>query len=557
MTRKTGLIFFFIMLLTSTTTFSQNNTFPLDKITKGMKGHGVTVFSGTNVEIFDVEVLGILKNTLPKMDAILVRLGGKKIERYNIIAGMSGSPVYFDGKLAGAIAFGFEFSKEPIAAVTPIKYMDKELSQRVLQERATPKPISYNGNMLQPQLSPLFFNGVGRQALSSLAKPLQTMGFLPLAAGGSKGKIKNAKLIPGSSFGVQLIRGDLEALAIGTVTQVEKNRVLALGHPFLNGGKSEFPMTSAYVNAIVPMYTTSIKLASSIADIGTIVQDRSTGIIGMLGKKTKMIPVDISIKTPFQKQKRKFKFEVIKHKFISPGLIGMGMSAIFNTYENYAGDNTIYVDLKFKIAEHKKTIKVSDAFFNVGSSFHQFVLLKFNQIVLNPFKEVTLEKLTADFKIVHKRNTAFIRKMWVDKDRIKWGDEFNLYLLFSTYDEKQETKKIKIILPKNIDYKEFYIEVVGGEQAPTLTGRIRSFDELVYNLENHYDPTDIVVRIKFPNKGIVVKDKILTNIPSSTLSFLYSKQDEDIVPYFSEERKVIKGKYIVSGKKNMKVKIEK
>jgi hypothetical protein len=316
--------------------------FPLEDIRPGMKGTAKTVFSGTQPEDFGVEILGVLPGFPgPRQSSIIARLSGANAERTGVFGGMSGSPVFIDGKLVGAIAFSFPFSKEPIAGITPIKQMidlfnkgsenqnDKPKEPRAVsfsQLAATdwkpnlPKPavssvslfapVAANspllpllGQQMTPIATPLVFSGISQEALAMFSPQLIASGLLPVSGAGGTAPITplaayNDKTFPyGSSISVQLVRGDYSLAAAGTVTMRDGDRIYAFGHPFLSLGSSDMPMSECSVVTVIPNVNNSFKLAVPGQMVGSISQDRASGIFGLLGQSPKMIPVKINLHT--------------------------------------------------------------------------------------------------------------------------------------------------------------------------------------------------------------------------------------------------------------------
>ena len=231
-----------------------------EQLSPGMKGYGLSVFKGTKPERFEVEIIGVLRNALPKQDMILIRMGGADLEKHKVIAGMSGSPVYIDGKLIGALAYGWTFENDPLAGVTPIHNMMAELKLPIVGPSTINAPVSLrrtssmpapfalpNAAFAQtpddfssphPLLTPLSLGGFSSRVLERFASKFTGFGMMPIAAGGGGARAlprRSGDMEPGGAIGVQLIRGDMNATAIGTATYIEKNRILAFGHPFFQG----------------------------------------------------------------------------------------------------------------------------------------------------------------------------------------------------------------------------------------------------------------------------------------------------------------------------------
>src|SRR5260370_4810634 len=333
-------------------------TIPVSQIQAGMRGVAYTVFQGTTPEPMDVEVLGVLKNANgPKGDVILVRLGGTKAEYTGVVAGMSGSPVYLDGKLAGALAFRIgEFSKEPIAGVTPIADMLEisELDRSPAEETSAIKP-SVNSvagktagpgesfplpgsaqdsagkdfaNYLKPIETPLVFNGFSEQAIHLFSGQFASAGIVPVMGAGSVSNDKQPQpLEPGSAISAILVRGDMDIEATCTVTYVDPQRLLACGHRLLQFGSVDLPMNKAEVLATLPSPLNAFKIVNTTEPVGTFVQDRHTGIMAVFDPQPQMIPVTLSIHSG--SGVKQFHYEVLNNPKLTPVAL---MVTLFNAF---------------------------------------------------------------------------------------------------------------------------------------------------------------------------------------------------------------------------------
>ncbi|MFZ0296168.1 MAG: SpoIVB peptidase S55 domain-containing protein, partial [Candidatus Sulfotelmatobacter sp.] len=309
---------FFSLIATAQKSDSEQppQTIPVSQIHAGMRGVAYTVFEGVKPEAMEVEVLGVLHNVNgPKGDVILVRLHGQKVEYTGVVAGMSGSPVYLDGKLAGALAFRIgEFSKEPIAGVTPIADMLEinALDRSPAEETAAVKPsidvvagktgapggfsaLPGSGqdsattgfaNYLKPIETPLVFNGFSEQAIKLFAGQLGSAGIVPVMGAGSVSNDKQPEpVVPGSAISAILVRGDMDIEATCTVTYVDPHQLLACGHPLLQFGSVDLPMNKAEVLATLPSPLNAFKIVNTTEPVGAFVQDRHTGIMGVFDRQ--------------------------------------------------------------------------------------------------------------------------------------------------------------------------------------------------------------------------------------------------------------------------------
>src|SRR5262245_24480033 len=312
---------------------AQNRMFPVEELRPGMTAVGRTVFEGDRLDEFKVHILGVLRNVIgPKRDLILARLEGGPLANAGVIAGMSGSPVYIDGRLVGAVSYSLgEFSKEPIAGITPIAEMiadatlatpRRQLPRVEVAGTLTPesfqaslrqafsltRPFAQSpgdvqvlgdvsaglGTLLRPIATPLTLGGFDPSIVAPVTSIFHEQGFVPMLAGGAQSpasaRAAAPRLRPGDPIGVALMSGDLEIGATGTVTDIDNDLIRAFGHPFYGLGPTQFPLTRAYVHAVLPSLPASQKIASTGDVIGVISQDRATTIAGTLGKGPTMIP---------------------------------------------------------------------------------------------------------------------------------------------------------------------------------------------------------------------------------------------------------------------------
>src|SRR3954468_9892973 len=354
----------------------------ISEVKAGMKGTARTVFHGNTPEEFGVEILGVLPAAIgPQQDLIIGRLlSGGPAERTAVFAGMSGSPVYIDGRLVGAISYSFPFSKEAICGITPIEQMisifEKNQPPRAIAteprslsfaelasavwspEKLTPastlssirdsKLASMTGGSLQPIATPLAFSGISQNVLDQFAPELMSAGLLPVASAGGAAKISPMKkvepdtLMGGASVSMELARGDYSIAAAGTVTYRDGNKIYAFGHPFLSLGTSDLPMSESHVVTVVPNLNNSFKLAVADALVGSMTQNRSTGVFGELSRAPKMIPVKLNLETS-RGQRKTLSFEIVQDDFLTPLLLNISIYNSLLANERGLGDSTIEV----------------------------------------------------------------------------------------------------------------------------------------------------------------------------------------------------------------------
>ncbi len=361
--------------------FTGQDFFPIQDVRAGLRGIGKTVFQGDRVDDFQVEILGVLQNFGPGQPIIIARLSGGPLAETGILQGMSGSPVYIDGKLLGAVALGFPFSKEPIAGIQPIQSMIDNATFGVGSGTATAgtqsKPIflpantraflsdfNYLPQLLSPatpRLDPAFgevseittpmaLNGFTPGAFTHLDAPLGHLGLTakegvitstqssqagPVISGGARQKLK-----PGSMISVGLITGDLNMTADGTVTYIDGNRVYAFGHRFLNSGRTEMPFAYSDVIACIPNVNSSFKLSEPREWIGTIVSDHATAVAGELGRSAHTVPVQIAVNTGTS-QGHTYHLQLVNDRFLTPFLTQAALFSTLDATERSIGAGTL------------------------------------------------------------------------------------------------------------------------------------------------------------------------------------------------------------------------
>ncbi len=448
---------------------------PVDEVRPGMKGIGKTVFQGTSIESFDAEILGVLKNFAPKQDMILARLTGGPLARTGVIAGMSGSPVYIDGRLIGAVAFSFPFATEPIAGIQPIHQMLSLLDQKppsapqraqgqsgtlpaespsgfvygqfqklaagtplhqlLLPESllgASPFTTSAGGPSLSRIQTPLFVSGSSAAALQQFGPFFSALGFTPIQGGGG-GSASNVpaanatKIEPGSSINVEMIRGDVSWSANGTVTHVEGNKVYAFGHPNLTAGPTDVPMSAGYVISLLPNLQSSFKLAVPMHVVGAFQQDRSTGISGTLGATSKMIPVSVNLKSSLNAV-NKYTFQVASDRFLTAPLMNFVVFNVITASERALGEMTVSISGKIHL-QNQEPVNIANVFsgdMNGPAMASIAAVSPLQYLLLSGYDGVVIDKIDLEITSIDRKTNAQLERISVNKIEVKPGETVTL-----------------------------------------------------------------------------------------------------------------------------------
>lgn len=443
---------------------AQASFMPVEEIKAGMNGVGRTVVEGTKIEEFGVEVLGILKNKGPVGDLILVRTSGPVIERTGGIAqGMSGSPVYIDGRLIGAVAYGWSLTDHRIGMVTPIEDMLKlwELPD-TLNKPTSPE--------IKPLATPLMVSGLGKPALEILKKNLQPYNLQPYASGEAPEGVVFAPLEPGSALGVQLARGDVNVGAIGTVTYVEGGKVLAFGHPFLKKGNIGYFMTNAYMFTTVKGLENSFKVGAVGEAVGIINQDRGAAIAGEQGLYPVIVPLNIKVTDAATGRSQEAAVQVVKDEQIGPVLSAVMVFNVIDKTMDRTGSGTAKVSFSISSNDLPGGAMKRENMFYSPASIGEAAVGEFfeaiNMLAANQYQQVGIMDVKVDIKVEEERRTATILEAKAKQDSVRPGDKVEIEVKLKPFRGEAFTQNVVFDVPKQQAAGPLMLEVRGGGFIP-------------------------------------------------------------------------------------------
>ena len=540
-------------------------TMPLSQIQPGMKGVAYTIFEGDRIEKIDLVVLGTLHNALgPKQDVILVQLIGEKVEHTGVVAGMSGSPVYFDGKLAGALSLKLGvFTKEAIGGVTPIENMlDVEKAAAFpatpipgatptkpasIAEERIPLPESYarqlsvptsagSGQFLVPIETPLVSTGLYPETIAQFGKQLSAWGMTMMAGGTAAPSPEDAQIKPGDMVGMELIRGDLSIAPGCTVTTVVGDQVLACGHPIFGFGAVALPLTRGHVILTLASSMASTKIMSTGGLIGTLTQDRLTAVMGKLGAGPPMIPLDVHLVTP--SGEKNFHFEVIESPQLTPLLVALATFNGIVASPAYGEGSTLAMDGSIMIKGHSP-VRLEDLFapadvpvptgFFVATS----VQSAFARIYSNPYELPHVEQIQIRVTTMPERRIATIDNAWVEKSEVRPGETVAVKVQLRPYRGASFIQEIPVTIPaqsargtlqlvvSDADTLNRNVQILTGNAQTQLPG----LEELI-NLINRSRQNDrLYATLLQPTPTLLVEDKEMPNAPSSAINVFDQRQN--------------------------------
>ena len=545
----------------------------VDEIRPGMVGIGRTVFEGTHVEEFKAHIIGVLENVIgTHRNLILAKLEGGPLANTGVIAGMSGSPVYVDGRLIGAVSYALgSFSKEPIAGITPIAEMtdstsfsetrpsgarvrvDYPLSRDTLTA-AFRKALNWNrpftdrpndaqltgvsavaglggsqlGTLLRPIATPLVMSGFEPGLADVFGGAFEDQGFIPSGGGmaARAGEMPfEGPLKPGDAIGVMLVGGDLQLGGTGTVTHIDGDRVYAFGHPMYNLGPTDFPMTRAYVYTVLPSLFSSMKLSTTGEVIGTFTQDRATAIAGRLGAGPHLIPITISLESE-RAPAHTFHFGVVNDQLFGPLMTYASILNTLGSYERQYGSTTFSVRGKATVKKHD-AIAFNNLFSGDQASMGlaAYVVGPITYLLGNDYEKVDLDSVDVTISTTEESRTATLERVWLDDPRPRAGRRVPLKVLFRTYRGEEVVRTLPIDIPANATGALSILVSDGArlgqtEQREARVAQPRSVDQVIKSLNKARRNNTLYVKLLGSEPGAVVNGELLSSLPPSVLGVL-------------------------------------
>src|SRR6267378_1027922 len=535
-----------ITVFPAATSAQSSEILRLDQVRAGMQGYAYTIFAGDQVEKFDLEVIGVMPNFLgPRQSIILVQLKGPKVERTGVVAGMSGSPVYLDGKLAGALSLKLGiFTKDPIAGVTPIEDVVRPPAQTGAQQFPLPLDTSAVqktaatfsipvGSSLAPIESPLIFSGFQAATLQQFAPQIQSYGFVAAQGGTSAPRPDDGHLVPGDMAGMVLVQGDASINSACTVTAVQADRVFLCGHPFLNLGDVQIPMARSRVLTTLSSDLASTKIVNVGGSIGTITGDHLTAVTGRLGAPPAMIPLDLSVNTKVGE--KKLHFEIINHPKLTPLLVAITAFNGLTQNAIYGEGTTLHLTGEIRLRGRQpvhieNTYAPGDSFVPDGLPIALSVQNIFTRLFLNTFEIPDVEHIALHVESVPGRQSFTIDSAWLEKGEAAPGETLRVRVLLHPYRGAGRIEETTVHVPDQIARgTTLRILITDGE---TLNRASRGFafgggsggpsglDQLIGVLNRERRNDRLYVGLFMPSPTILWEDKELPNIPLSQINVI-------------------------------------
>jgi hypothetical protein len=600
--RKLTLINIILIILSFSFCLQAVEIMKLSDIKAGMGGVGKSTLKGTKAETYAFKVLGIIENFAPKKNLIIVKLDSPKLNSSGIVSGMSGSPAYIDGKLIGAIAYGFPFSRQPIGGITPIE----DILQTAEYETPTftidistikvefdKKNLSIITELIQDQLAKRL-NFTTNEAFSPIRLIGMHRGFKPSAfnyltslkpvfsLGNGVGITSTTntittrslnkdllKISPADTVSVPLIKGDLEFAAYGTVTHVEGDKVYMFGHPFFNLGTVDLPLHKAEVISMVPSFQEPFLLVTSKHMVGRVKQDRFSSVMGELGQLPYMVPMKVFLKN----RNRQFNIEIVHHSLLTPALSAISIFNIFSSQYQQVGFQSVKVDGKIFI-EGEKNIVIDDLFSGMDSytELSNLLLAITYFLMNNNEKNIKIQKIDFELGGSEILRRANLENVLIEKNSYLPGEIMNITVYLRNERGKAFSETINIKAPNLKAGSEFYLLAADSDQMGQFDARnIRStyfptkLSFLIRAINNLRKNNRLYFKFMTPASGLFVKGYEYPNLPPSLKNVLdydsiplqgISPGDQGKIKYSTIKEYQLEFPSVVKGKKLFKLTIK-
>jgi hypothetical protein len=547
-----------------------NAFWAVEDVRAGMKGVGKTCVKGTKVESFDAEILGVLRNTNPGRDMVLARLSGLNLDKTGVIQGMSGSPVFVNNKLLGAVAFAWPYGKEPIAGITPFVQMREYVAafeRRDIAEKGQPRKVGFikpivvdggeyaeatvsddygarptaaDGLWMVPLRTPLATSGMSARSLAGMKSDLDRFGMVPMQGGAVPANLpdldRNVALEPGGALVAAMITGDFDMSGIGTVTHIDGKRVWGWGHPFFGMGGCEFPLMTGYTHLILSRSSISFKMGSPIRTVGVINADVSTCIAGWIDRVPDMLPVRSTVVREGEAA-RTFNVKIVRNRILTPQLATMALVNCIDQEGDFPEEVTARLKLKIDV-EGRDPIVIDDLYSGpmyAGAKGPQAMYgptaLILQMILGNSFQNVRVKGIDVTTDVEAGRRSADIESVELESDVLAPGDTLKATVQLRPYKGIRQRMTLALPLPVDLPdgpYTAFIGDDLNNARAilrdnPQL-GMPQSVDALFQAIQVQASAkrTSLVVRVPVGGAGVTLGGKTLPDLPPSMVHILAS-----------------------------------
>ncbi len=555
-----------------------------------MKAYCLTEYSIAGIEKFDLDVIDVVRDLEVGKDVILVKGTDERFIKTGPVAGCSGSPVYIEGRLAGALAYTWSYSTEPLYAATPIEDM---LGLDQVEQSPTAKTMaldydftipvnftrvnnSYKKSLtklmkvssgLNPLPSPLITSGISTQIPEQFKSITEPLGLMVVSGGGTgnfnQEDNSNVKLVPGASLGVPLVSGDIKLSTMGTVTEVVGNKVYGFGHMLLGFGNVNLPMATGKVHTIVSNLSSSFKMASILDTVGTLTTDESTGVIGQIGEKPKTIPLTIQVDHCSDSQIRTYNCQIASNALVTPAYLELALTGASTKSSDLPVEHML--EYQFDIGLDNKQV-ISCRNISTDTGLNDVVgecVAVVTLIMDNPFRKIDIESINFKLKIIPKNISSNIWSVDLSKSDVKAGETIDVSVIVESYLGEKKKYKQSIKIPEELKPDTYELSISGSkgyEQFVTKAAphkfTAQTDQDLIDAIENllEIQRNKLFFVLVLPTGGITLEKEELPDLPASkTIILQDKKRGLNIRPYQHWIEKTINIDSVVANQKVMKI----
>lgn len=565
------------------------------EIKPGMRGYGLSVFRGSEPERFDIEVIDVLSNFRPDQDLVLIKTPHPLLEHTGSVAGMSGSPIYIDGRLIGAYAYGWAFGKDPIAGVTPISNMLRELDrplrprtpimaplpERVSAQKSALAPRHHDGfsvlaqaravrhdenATLKPLATPLLVGGMPPRVAETLRAQLAPLGLSVLEAAGSgarDAKPSDAHYVDGGAIAVTLLRGDIQATGVGTVTHVDDKRVLAFGHPMLDAGELRLPTATARVLHVLASERSSFKIAEAVQPLGALVHDRQSTIVIDTREGAETIPMTIKLRGVPSGMRNEWNVEAASHRLLTSALVSSALASAMGAVSNDMSEMMFRAEAVVRLKKHGEQRVIDEGFAPLGVSQPNALgqLRIFDLIDLsfaNAFETDVVERIDVTLDVRFGREVTELVGAQLAEGELDPGEPARVVLSFRPYEGKIEQRVIEVPLPSTLAGEQLELEFLPGNMARVEPPVAQSLADLIKIVKSSLPSTSLVVSVQRKGRGVSVASHVLHDLPASAVDLISPSRDTARTHAFvTEERRVIPFGRVLTGQAKLALEVRK
>jgi hypothetical protein len=564
----------------------------IDEIRPGMKAYCYTVYHGTEIEKFELDVLSVIRNWRPGKNAIIVMGTDERFIRTGPVHGCSGSPVFIDGRMAGALAFGYDGSKDPLYGVTPIDEIlragtfeySPEQNGKIGLAFDFSRPIDFaevdrkiktafnrDGNTLGMKAlpSPLVISPLSAQSCRDFGSFLKPLGFMPVSgisadSNGNAG-IK-AELVPGATLAVPIVTGDIRMTSIGTVTEVVGEKVYGFGHGWLGYGPIDLPMATGLVHTVVSHLTGSFKWASALEVVGALRADESTAVYGRIGARARMIPLRITVDRYNDSETRTYNCQLAINQILTPMMLGLAVHGAVTMLGKLPPENSIEYSVRIATAQTRpiyyKNISTASAFRELTTENISTVAMLLN----NPYRKAQLTSVELDIKISDKNLLSKIRSVDLSDTKVKPGDNIDVSVILENYLAESKKYQFQLEVPKDLPPGEYDIIVSGSSDYQRFVKKSAPYRFTPRSLDSLVEAINELLQMRrdrlyclliLPEAGVAVEQAELPDLPA-TKSLILSDASRTlkIQPYQQWLEKSIQTHTVVIDDKTMKITVQ-